>query len=457
MIRAMTFMIKVALFIWAAVWVAHRPGSVEINWLGYDLRMHIGVFIIILLATLLLFLFIYRVIRTFTDFPKSYARYSEVKRRDKGYRALTLGLTAVAAGDTKAAAQQAQKATYLLPESEGLPLLLQAQAARLEGREEDAHHIFVQLLENKDAGFLGLRGLLQAALDSGDKDTALSLAQKALKLHPKQPWILRTVYDLQIANHQWDEARQILPRATKVKAITVTQSKSDRIAMLLLEGDSNLEEGFNIKALEKFQKAYALDKSFTPTVIRLAQIYVGNAQKAKARKLIEKAWKLAPHPELAQLWGILIQKKKAVDPLATLRMYEKLAALNPEHVESHIMLACAAMSEKLWGEARDHLTKALECEETSSLYNLLAKLEERSNGEQSRIKDLQDKAKNAPMGKSWICRESGRIYPKWNAIAEPYGTFNTIIWDNPYANQNNFGTLLSRDESQDILLEAPKG
>lgn len=155
MIKALWFAIKVGVLIALSVWIAERPGSVRIEWMEYTFTIQMGFFLLVALVFVLLTLFIYQVLKTFVGFPSSLRRYNEVKAREKGYRALTRGLTAVAAGDKKAAALYSKKASKLLEGDTGLPLLLEAQAARLDGREEDAAQSFVALLEDKDASFWG--------------------------------------------------------------------------------------------------------------------------------------------------------------------------------------------------------------------------------------------------------------------------------------------------------------
>src|SRR5262245_23719039 len=107
MLKALWFMIKVGVLTAAAIWIAERPGTVKIEWLEYTVTVHVGLGLLVVVGTMLLAIFVYNIIRTFVDFPKAYRRYSEIKSREKGYRALTLGLTAVAAGDAKAAVYQA--------------------------------------------------------------------------------------------------------------------------------------------------------------------------------------------------------------------------------------------------------------------------------------------------------------------------------------------------------------
>ena len=110
MLKTLFFLLKLALFIGAIIWLSEQEGSVRIEWLGYTINAHVGLFLAGLLSVILFAIFIYRVIRAFVDFPASLRYYNLVKNKDKGYKALAIGLTAVAAGDTKVALKQADKA-----------------------------------------------------------------------------------------------------------------------------------------------------------------------------------------------------------------------------------------------------------------------------------------------------------------------------------------------------------
>ncbi len=213
MIRALWFAVKVGALIALAVWVADRPGQVHIEWMEYTVNMQMGLFLLVMMAAILIAIFIYQFIRALVTFPSSWARYNEIKAREKGWRALTQGLTAVAAGDKAAAGKFSKKASKYLGEDDGLPLLLEAQAARLDGRDHDAAKSFVKLLEHKEAGFLGVRGLLQSAMDAEDYETAHRLCERALKSYPKQKWILNLAFELAIKLRHWDEALKVLKKA----------------------------------------------------------------------------------------------------------------------------------------------------------------------------------------------------------------------------------------------------
>lgn len=449
MIRAILFLLKIGLVIAAVMWVAERPGTVQVDWLDYTFTIHVGLFLLALLGVVAVCIFLYQAYRAFVGFPAAYKYYNEIKGREKGYRALTLGLTAVAAGDTKTAMKQADKACKFLPEDGGLPLLLQAQAARLDGREEDAHGTFVALLEHKDASFLGVRGLLQSSLDRGDYDGALALAQKALALHPKQPWILRTVYDLQIRLRRWNDARVVLDRAVKAGAISKDRAKRDKVAMALALAIEAQDEGLHDVVRAQFKAAQKLDPSFVPRVMLQADYYVEQGQQKKAISLIEKAWKASPHPAYLSLWVGLVPDASGKDAAQRLRMFERFAGMSPKSADGQMAVGLAAMEAGLWGEARRYFERAEEIEPRAALYKAFADLEQRAShgadgGEVAAMAWLE-KAADAPGEKLWVCRETGRVYDMWAPVAEPHGSFNTIEWAYPFGDAGMADAVLLTD------------
>lgn len=457
MIRALWFMIKAALFIAAVLWIAEHPGTVEIIWLDYTITIHIGLFLLLILAAILLTLFLYNTIRTFVDFPASYSRYQEVKRQEKGYRALTLGLTAVAAGDTKSAAYQAYRTTKLMKNDTGLPLLLEAQAARLEGREEDAQKSFTALLENKDAAFLGIRGLLQTALDHHDDIKALELAQKGLKLHPKQTWLLHIVYDLQIRLRHWADAETLLKSMEKSGIFTAEKAAKTRTAILLAQAEEAAQTGNNDKALKLIKRAQAGTPDFIPAILALANHYQKNGKRRKAVTILEKIWKQAPHPAILPLWDLLTPTKSKA-PNVRLHWYEHLLSLKSDSAESLLAVGDAALREGLWGEALTYFKKAEKIKPSKQLYEALANLERQTSHDENAVHAWLEKAQLAPIEPCWICSQTGQTYESWSPIAQPHGSFNTIIWATPqHINEQRIRLPHPSDENMaEAVIEAPR-
>ncbi|MCB9990627.1 MAG: tetratricopeptide repeat protein [Rhodospirillales bacterium] len=432
MLRALFFAIKIGLIFAAAVWIAQRPGEVELDWLGYHIKADVGLVLLGLFALLLATLVLHRMVLAVAALPTKLKKRHEHKQHDKGYQSLTQGLTAVAAGDAKLATAQADKTRALWPDDKGLSLLLEAQAARLRGEEDVARAAFDKLLHNKDTAFLGLRGLLVNALERGDTARGLELAHKAQKMHPRQPWILQMVYDLEIQEKQWDKAEHSLRQAIKFKAVEAARGDKDRIAMLAAQADELNEKGDASRAIAALRKAHKIDPGFAPVAQRLAALYIARKNKPAARKIIEATWRVSPHPDLVPLWDSIVPQGKAKDISARLNWFEKLVLLKPDSAEGQLAAAKVAMEEELWGQARDYLSQAEKTDYSARLCRLYATLEERL-GHTEEANGWLEKAADAPAEKVWTCKETGRIYERWDPVARPHGSFNTIIWDYPKA------------------------
>ncbi|MCB1840333.1 MAG: heme biosynthesis protein HemY, partial [Alphaproteobacteria bacterium] len=358
MIRALWFLIKVSIVVAIAVWLAEQKGTIVIDWAPYKLTFHVGMFLFALFVLLFLSNLLFSIIKGTLDLPKSLRRYKDITDREKGYRALTIGLTAIAAGDSKNASYQAHRARAFLKEEDGLVKLLEAQSARLNGQEEKAGQIFASLMQDKNAAFLGIRGLLQSAMDGGDYAGALELGRKGLAMYPKHAWLLKIVYHLEIRNRDWESARKTLYRLEKTGEIPVNKANSDRVAMYIAEAEDAQSRGDERELYRCLNKAYKCDKRFVPSVMRLGEMFLKRGNKTAVIGMIEEAWKITPHPGLVPLWEQAApHSAKKGDTLARVKWYERLLLLNPESVEGLLAMADVLIQEGLWGEAKKYLQK----------------------------------------------------------------------------------------------------
>lgn len=450
MIRFAALIVQFILLALAAIWVASLSGHVRLDVsmpafpgvqdaMSYNGAVDIRLLILAAVAILALILILHRLTWMMVDLPRHWRRRKKYRDLQKGLRAVTLGFGAIAAGEGAAARAQAEKAKTRLAGSSVLPLMIEAQAARLEGRPQDADMHFRALMDHKDAALIGLRGLMQSAIEAQNMPYALNLARKALKQHPKQIWIMRAVYDLEIRLRQWSEAWRSLERLEKEKGLPAARMTSDRIAMLLLQAEEDLARNEREAALAKLKKAKAYDPSSVPACLALARYYARHDRPAKAIKIIEAAWSLAPHPDYAPLWATLIPAAQPGKGTGMERMkwHERLAARNPSNSESRLMLARAAIEEKLWGDARMHLGHIEDTGQIDARFYLLkAELEDKTTGIAEFVLAWRDKARNAPAPETWICTQTGRSYERWSPLAAPHGSFNTIVWGRPYQGPN---------------------
>jgi len=455
MIRAVWFLLHVVLLVGAGFWLFQHPGTVHVAFQGYDIEAHVGVVFGLLVVSFLILMAFYKIVGWIAAIPSWLRGARTKKRREKGYKSLTLGLSAVAAGDSKQASYHAYRMRQFLGDEKGLPVLLEAQAARLRGDEPAADGFFEQLLQDKDTSFLGVRGLLNSAMQAGDMDKALTMARQALSMHPGQAWIVQTVFSIEVQRRLWADALVTLKRAERAKVWDSDIRKSHRIAILLQQAEDKIRIGFTVDAGRLLKEACRLNASFVPAAQHLAQFYLDQGKRRAAVAVIERAWKENPHPDLAALWEKLAPPVKGKDMTAHLRWFERLVALNPGDIESQIAAARAAIKDGLLGEAWQYLSAAEKIRPCARLYRMWAQMEEKTNhGESARR--YWEKAASASGEKVWVCRETGRIYQSWSAVAEPHGAFNTIVWDMPLASRAGSWMIDAGDVANIDVLSLPK-
>jgi HemY protein len=432
MIRfTISIIVALAIVVAAAIWFSDRPGIVSIEWQGWLIEMSVGRFVLAAAIILAAALIVIGIFRAIGHVPGRIRESLRTSRRERGYRALTQGMVAVAAGDPDEANRQARRADVLLEEPP-LTMLLSAQGAQLNGDEEAATRYFNGMLERPETAFLGVRGLLIQAQKNNDRRGALEYAERAYQLQPKTPWVLNTMFELQIAEGRWRAALSTLEEAVKRRAVTAEAAR-DRRAAVLLGCSGEAEAGGDLAEALKFAKrANTLAPEFLPAVLRTADLMVRAGKTRPATRMIQDAWGRTPHPELARLYGDMDKSGGAGgDDLKRVKRFERLLSFNLDHRESHIALADAALAAELWGEARNHLEKAAGDTPPVRVCRMMADLEERSGDNPDAVRTWLVRASDAPPDPAWICGDCGAAWGDWTPICGNCQALGTLAWEPP--------------------------
>jgi len=425
--RVLLFLLKLAVVVGIAVWIAERPGTVTLRWLDWELHSTVGVLILAVVVAATIAALLYRLWRLTLRSPRDYLRRRALRRRERGYRALTQGMVAVAAGDAEEAKRQARRAASLLNEPP-LTLLLAAQAAQLDGDEEAARDYFTRMIERDETAFLGLRGLLMQAIRNGDDAAALELAERAYRERPQTPWVVRTLLDLQIRRGAWEKAVATLGQAQKISLIAPDQAKRQRAAALVEQSRAAERGGEAVEAVRLAREAHRLEPGFVPAAAQLAGLLIADGKAREATRVIEAAWTDTPHPALAHAYAAL---KGEETPLERARRFERLGELNRSTRDARLELADIAMAARLWGEARRHLEVAVELGPTARAYRMLGEIEEEERGDSEAAARWLRKAAEAAPDPAWVCERCGAAHPSWSAKCEGCGAFATLVWRQP--------------------------
>jgi HemY protein len=451
--RALWLFLKIAIVVTVAVLLADRPGHVSITWLGYNIDLAVGTAMAVLVIFILVLYLLWRLWHIVRRAPIEYGVFRRNRRQAKGFRALTRGLVAVAAGDPVEAKRLARTAHGLLDKSP-LALLLAAQAAQLEGDEAAAQRYFEALAKNPEASLLGLRGLATAALKRGDEDSAIRYSEQALQAHPYAEWAAETAHRLQVKlGRPAEESLKALIRAGTMSAKQGQHRRAvllaERARQALLpetpgrEGGENLGNADLDAALRSAREALKLDAAFVPARLILANLLTRMGKKREAAKLIEQDWDSNPHPLLARAY---VEAEPGERPADRMKRLERLARQNPDHVETHRILGMTALAGGLWADARRHLEKLVEAERNSggvshATARAIALLEEGEHGGtaegRATARRWLDQSAEAAADPAWICStcghpgEAGPASGNWQAVCPYCAAIDSYRWQRP--------------------------
>lgn len=422
MIRFIVYLLLITLAAFAMAWFADHPGELGINWLGYraDSSMAVLAFAMILvfflgMAVQRLLVFLAR------DLPFSKEKRAR-RRAEKGYGLLNQAMVALGSGDGKSARALSDKAVRLLPE-QPLTHIMAAEAAKLSDDGDRVRQHYQALLDDDLAAFLGLRGLVLQERADGHSGKARELARRAVALRPKSHWALRTLVDFAVQAADWDEALETLDKASRAGVYDKAQSTQHRAALLYCQAvDANLAND-QPHALELAQKAAGLRPGLPPAVALAARLHRQANQKKQAEKHLLAGWAAQPHPLLLKEWQAHFPTETA---FARLQRIERLIASQPDHLESRLALATAAMGAERPDRAMAALEPVLESGDPRIALlraSLAVRAEDEDNGHLWR-----EKAQHGVHRPCWRCANCGFTRDRWLPLCPSCAAFDRFGW-----------------------------
>ncbi len=427
MIRLFVFILLVLALGWGFAWLADRPGLISITWQDYLIETSLMVAataVAALIAAVMILWWLFHLIWTS---PHSVRRYFRARKRDRGYQALSTGLIAAGAGNAILARKMSLRAQGLLrADQEPLLQLLDAQAALIEGRHDDARRRFERMAEDPETRELGLRGLYVEARRAGADEAARQYAERAAEQAPYLPWAAEATLEARCREGRWDEAIRLLEQQRIANVIDRKQADRWKAVLLTAKASERLEadpKGARDDALA----ALKLAKDLVPASIIAAKAYLREDNIRRAATLLENAWKTTPHPEIARAYLHVRSGDSAVDRL---KRAEKLEAARPNNVESLIAVAEAALDARELKRARAKAEAAARMSPRESIYLLLADIEEADTGDQGRIRHWMGQALRAPRDPAWVA--DGVVSEHWLPISPVSGRIDAFEWKVPF-------------------------
>jgi len=423
MIRILVFILIVVAAALGLAWLADRPGTVTIEWLGYQIQTSAFVATLVIIALVAAVILAFALLRYVWTRPAAVTAYVRERRRQQGFDALSRGLLAIGVGDRALAQRYTGIAGRNLPR-EPLTALLRAQTAQLKGDQAGARRAFQSMLERPETQLLGVRGLFLEAKRADDTEAARTLVEQAVQRDPKLAWGVNALFDIQARTGDWDGALNTLAIARQ-NGHVATEKANRRRAVLLTAEAREAESTDPDRALTLANEALRLAPSLVPAAELACRIFASKGEARAASRQIVRTWKLSPHPDLAVAYAFA---KPGLSPRDRLKRVKYLASLAPDNVEGHIAVANAAIEAQEWQEARDALAPYLEDRPSARICTLMARIEG-DEGDKGREREWLARAVRAPRDRAWIA--DGYVSDRWLPVSPVTGAVDAFEWKAP--------------------------
>ena len=382
MIRIVLFLASLAVIAAGVGWIADRPGEVAITWMGHRVETSLMVAFFAVVALVVVLMLAWWIISIILHSPGYASLFFRHRRAAKGYLAVTRGLIAIGAGDLRAARKAADEAARLSPR-DPLALLLGAQSAQL----------------------------------AGDR----SGAERALR--PPVAWAGQAVLEYRCAAADWAGALESLEH---MKGALAKPDYRRKRAVLLAARAHALEDTDRDASRALVLESVKLAPDLVPAAALAGRRLAEAGDMRKARKILEAAWAINPHPDLAESYADLRLGDSARERLARM---QKLAGKVPDQLEGALAVARAALDAREFATARAALAPHL-LTPTRRVATLMAEIEEAEHGDEGRVREWMMRAMRASGDPVWTAE--GVVSDRWLPVS-PNGRLDGFEWKVPLA------------------------
>ncbi len=427
MIRILIFLIVLTAAALGLAWLADRPGEIVLTWQGYRIETSLMVGLASLLGITICLMILWSVLRFVFRLPSLMNLWKRARRRQKGFDALSRGMVAVGAGDLAAARKSAREAEKLMG-GQPLALLLSAQVAQLHGDREGAERAFQQMLERPETRMLGLRGLHIEANRRGDTEAAHLFASQAHEIAPLG-WAGQAVLEHHSSREDWAKALQAVESNLKKRLIDRETARRQR-AVLQTAIARDIAEREPVEALSLVREAVKQAPELVPANVLLGRLLIRKGDLRRAAKTLEASWRVAPHPDVGRAYVELRPGDSARDRLDRAQTLSRFA---PDHPESRLLIARAALEARDFKKARDVMAPLVgeraPMRPTVRACLMMADIEETEFGPTGALREWLARAARAPRDPAWIA--DGLISDEWAPASPVTGKLDAFQWQTP--------------------------
>lgn len=414
----------VAAVLFGGQWIMNHPGEVTVNWLGYDITVHVVVVAALLLMLVFVITFFSVSLWQVMTWPKRRRARKQYRTMESGIRYLTQGVTALAMGNESEAQSALKKAAAALP-NDPLPQLLTAQLLQRQGKHEDARAQFRELMQHEATSAVATRRLIEQHVTAKEWGEAVKLAEEAREAAPKDRWNILTLLDL-YARTGNTAGMLALTEGWQWQSPLSKEERHRYAAVAHYIAAIRQPDAHKKEQALRHAVGYAPD--FLPAIVDFADVLMAENETRAARKWLLSAWEKAPNHVLIEP---ILSTLEGESPRAQRRLLKPF--LKGEATANHHLLAAQqAFAAGDLEEAKQLTEHSLALAETKHACSLMAEIEKQLRGMDAANGWLA-RALDAPASETWVCEDCGTQHVTWTAHCSSCGHFDSVRYTQPEA------------------------
>ena len=232
---------------------------------------------------------------------------------------------------------------------------------------------------------------------------------------------------LQNKSGDWQGARRTLSEAKRTGRLPREVYFRRDAVLALQQADAYALQGDLALAQDLAIEANAAAPALIPAAVMAARAQIARGKGSTAAKVLKKAWKMQPHPELAQAFAEIEPAEPAAQRV---RRFEKLLTQN-DGDEARMIRAELLIAAEDFPGARRAIGDLHETAPSQRVMTIMAAIERGEGSDDAVVRGWLARALIAPRGPQWICDKCHHIHARWQAVCENCGSFDTLSWRSP--------------------------
>ncbi len=343
--KIVIFTFKLIFIFGVLFWLVDSPGTVLINWQGYEVKTTVSFVFFVLLVLLFLFALVRSGWDAIVWMIKKIFKLGDLFKKDTD-KLIAQAFLDLEFESYKSAKKLSLELSHLLPQSP-IPGILMLKTSQATGDKKLEEMALNHLKKFDEFVPMALYEEMDSAFKANQTTQLEKLLQSAAKKFSEEGWFLKNAIRLDLLKHKWEDALVNIEKAAK-KGMHTKETLGHLKSVCLYNLALNEDHAVGVR-LTYHEESYQEDPLFLPNVLAFARLLKSKKDARAAELLLRKAWEDNPNWEISETYCALLAEDKK--PLSIVHKAQELFDLLPDHPVAIIMMIIHLIQARLWAEA----------------------------------------------------------------------------------------------------------